>query len=68
MWEMLLAYHFSNIFHMGYRGDMKVLRSQQADLVSSHPESRWEENKHAGHGGEMVQGLSLHLEPVTRTL
>ena len=47
---------------------MKVLRSQQADLVSSHPESRWEENKHAGHGGEMVQGLSLHLEPVTRTL
>ena len=46
MWEMLLAYHFSNIFHMGYRGDMKVLRSQQADLVSSHPESRWEENKH----------------------
>lgn len=66
MWEMFLAYHFPNIFHTGHRGDIKVLKSQQADLVSSPPESRWEENKHSRTWRQMV--LSLHSEPVTRTL
>ena len=64
VWEMFSAYHSPNILHTGHRGDMKVLRSQQADLVSSLPESRWKENKHGwtwrGDGSRAFTSLGAY--------